>query len=237
MRGCATPIAYWLSEWRVTDDRIALRTFTQPCSQHEWVRESGVQHGFLVPRAPLPLPPSFVVRQFADIHSLFPTFLSLAPPPSLPFQAPSKPMPGPDLALADGRTDIPVAWRATNRRNRWTRGRRKRGRGGGALERIHSKPDSRVNKETTVSKRSPNINVSQRWTETTRTASSLNLPLTWLWSSEDHTALARPRVCMLCARQEIAGRKRAEEKRGRANEQVSVGQSKEGEKRKKEKGG
>ena len=42
---------------------------------------------------------------------------------------------------------------------------------------------------------------------------------------------------MLCARQEIAGRKRAEEKRGRASEQVSVGQSKEGEKRKKEKGG
>ena len=147
-------------------------------------------------RAPLPLPPSFVVRQFADIHSLFPTFLSLAPPPSLPFQAPSKPMPGPDLALADGRTDIPVAWRATNRRNRWTRGRRKRGRGGGALERIHSKPDSRVNKETTVSKRrSFNINVSQRWTETTRTASSLNLPLTWLWSSEDHTALAQECVC------------------------------------------
>ena len=158
-----------------------------------------MQHGFLVrsPRARRcpSLPRSSSVSLPISIPSFLPSSL-LLPPPSLPFQAPSKPMPGPDLALADGRTDIPVAWRATNRRNRWTRGRRKRGRGGGALERIHSKPDSRVNKETTVSKRrSFNINVSQRWTETTRTASSLNLPLTWLWSSEDHTALAQECVC------------------------------------------
>ena len=136
------------------------------------------------------LPRSSSVSLPISIPSFLPSSLLLAP--SLPFQAPSKPMPGPDLALADARTSL---WRATNRRNRWTRGRRKRGRGGGALERIHSKPDSRVNKETTVSKRSPNINVSQRWTETTRTASSLNLPLTWLWSSEDHTALAQECVC------------------------------------------
>ena len=145
-----------------------------------------------VPRARAAAPPSLVRRPSVCRYPFPLSYLPL----SLPFQAPSKPMPGPDLALADARTDIPVAWRATNRRNRWTRGRRKRGRGGGALERIHSKPDSRVNKETTVSKRSPNnINVSQRWTETTRTASSLNLPLTWLWSSEDHTALAQECVC------------------------------------------
>ena len=107
----------------------------------------------------------------------------------------------------------------------------------GALERIHSKPDSRVNKETTFSKHSSSINILQRWTATTGTASALNRPS--LGCGRVRIILHSPKSVYVVrtsgdSRTETG---RREEKRGRASEQVSVGQSKEGEKRKKEKGG